>query len=479
VDPRAVVREATLAVEAGREAELAARWRAAQDRASLLGLATLARLAYDYPRAEALYRSLDTAPLDGFTTYARLGQAWALEERGFSNGAEAQFVRAREAAHALDDGLAEAEALIALSFVSARTSGMAAGMALLDQAKRWIPASEPALEADRLRHRAVLLSVIGDPAAIADAEAAIALARRAGDLRTEAQTLRAAGKVMNLRTQNDRAVEYYLQAEEVFRKARDRSWLAVTLTDRAGTLLEQGDLGAAMEALRLGLAEAEASHNQFVIAGAYNGFADIAMHVNDLASATEYLDRAVAMYLAQGDPSSATIPRRYLASVALAAGKPAEARRQVLENLDFYRSTQEHTNVFELHRMLAAIAMSERDWEAAARALADAEALSRSVKMDRWTEQLALDGGVLALLRWRSGRVRAVAGHISPDGGAGAVGAALFDPPAAGRDLRPPRRAGPRRGRGGGGLGRAWIAGAPLSATASSDCSPSRPRPPS
>src|SRR5688572_5359390 len=90
-DPRAVVRQATLAVEGGREAELAARWQAEADRAALLGLATLARLAYDYPRAEELYRRLDGAPADRFAVHARLGRAWALEERGFSNSAEEQF----------------------------------------------------------------------------------------------------------------------------------------------------------------------------------------------------------------------------------------------------------------------------------------------------------------------------------------------------------------------------------------------------
>ncbi len=406
-DPLSVVREATRAVENETAAQLSALWQARldhdpTDRAALLGLATLARLGYDYPGAEALYRRVDRSdapPPDRFSAYARLGQAWALEERGFSNGAEAQFERARQAAHLARDGAAEAEALIALSFVSARMSGVAAGLALLDRAQRLIPRTALNLEAERLRHRAILLGVGGSPDAIADAEASIALARRAGDLRAEAQALRAAAKVMNLRTQNDLAVDYYRRAEDVFRKAHDHSWLAVTITDRAGTLLEQGDLGEAMEALRVGLAEAETSHNLFAVAGAHNGFADIAMHVNDLASATEHLNRAVAMYESQGDPSSATIPRRYLAFVSLAAGKPAEARRLVLENLEFYRSTQEATNVFELHRMLAAIAMREGDWAAAARALGDAEVLSRGLGMERWTAQLALDAGLLSLFR--------------------------------------------------------------------------------
>src|SRR5262245_63560963 len=90
--PREVVREATRAVENDGAAPRGALWqerldRDPNDRAALLGLATLARLAYDYPRAEALYLRLDTTPPDAFTAYAHLGEAWALEERGFSNGA--------------------------------------------------------------------------------------------------------------------------------------------------------------------------------------------------------------------------------------------------------------------------------------------------------------------------------------------------------------------------------------------------------
>lgn len=406
-DPRALVREATRAVETGSAGPLRALWQARVeqdpiDRPALLGLGTLARLTYDYPAAEALYRRLSgpgSVLSDRFTAYAHLGQAWALEERGFSNGAEAEFAAAREAARRARDSAAEAEALIALSFVRGRVTGVTSGLLLLDRARRLLPEDALDLESHRLSHGAVLRGAAGSPQAMADAEASIAIARRAGDLRAEAQGLRAAGKVQNFRGHYPEAVAWYRQAEAVFRKAHDTTWLAVTLTDRAGTQLEQGDLGEAMEALRAGLAAAEASHNLFAVAGAHTGFADIAMHVNDLPSAAEHLNRAVAMYEAQGDPSSTTIPRRYLAFLSLAAGRPEEARRQVLEILEFYRSTREAPDVFELHRMLAAIAMRERDWVAAERALGDAAALARRLRLPRWSDQLKLDAGLLALFR--------------------------------------------------------------------------------
>jgi CHAT domain-containing protein/tetratricopeptide (TPR) repeat protein len=406
-DPRAIVRDATRAVENDGADQLRARWQAglerdATDRAALLGLATLSRLTYDYPDAEVRYRRLSnpaSSPADGFATYAHLGQAWALEERGFSNAAEAEFELARKQARAARDGAAEAEALIALSFVAGRVSGVPAGLALLDRALRLIPEGALDLKSHLLSHRAGLRGVLGAPEAMADAESSLDLARRAGDLRAEAQALRSVGKVHFYRSEYPPAVAFYRQAEERFRKARDISWLAVTVTDRAGAHLSYGDFGEALDALRVGLVEAERSHNLFAIAGAHNGLADVAMHVNDLATAREHLERSVAMYEAQGDPTSTTIPRRYLAFLSLAAGKTDEARRQVNEVLEFYRSTEEATDVFDLHRMLAAISMREADWAGAARELGVAGQLARRLRIQQWTDQLELDRGLLALFR--------------------------------------------------------------------------------
>src|SRR5262249_51689188 len=257
-----------------------------------------------------------------------------------------------------------------------------------------IPPSAADLQADLLRHRAVLLGVAGSPDAVAEAQAAVAVAVRSGLFRVEAQALRDVGKVLGFRAQNEAALPFFVGAEEAFRRAHERSWLAATLTEHAGSLLELGELGKGLEALRTARAEGEASHNLQAIAIAHIGFADVAMHVNDVASATEHLGRAAAMYEAQGDPSNAAIPRRYLAFLALAAGKPAEARRLALEALAFYQSTGEAPDVFELHRMLAAIAMHEGDWAAAAAALGDAEKFARKLDIEKWSTNLALDRGL-------------------------------------------------------------------------------------
>src|SRR6185312_6408747 len=78
-DPRAVVRAAAAAVRSDSVAPYRARWQhrlAADtaDRAAALGLATLARLTYDYSEANRIYRAMVSAdgPSDRYAVYAWL-----------------------------------------------------------------------------------------------------------------------------------------------------------------------------------------------------------------------------------------------------------------------------------------------------------------------------------------------------------------------------------------------------------------------
>src|SRR5688572_12091292 len=102
-DPRAVVVRATRAVQGDSAEPVRRSWTAQLERDpanrdAALGLATIARLTYDYPTAERFYRSLlvDSALADRHVALARLGLARGLEGRGFSAEARPHFMRARE-----------------------------------------------------------------------------------------------------------------------------------------------------------------------------------------------------------------------------------------------------------------------------------------------------------------------------------------------------------------------------------------------
>jgi CHAT domain-containing protein len=404
---KVVVRQAVHAVEGDSIAPVRARWsirlqRDSTDRVALLGLATLARLTYDYAISDRLYPllfSADAVHPDPYAAYSRLGRAWSLEERGQSDAAGDEFARARRVAHTARDPAAEAEALIGLAFARGPTQGMAAAKAILDTAGPLIPSSAPDLQAERGWRRAMIRALLADSGATAEAIASIELARRSGELRVQGQAFRGLARILDWRGRDDSALVAFREAERRFRQAREHSWLAVTLMNRGNLLRKRGDLGQATQVFRLTTVQGELSHNLWAVASAQTGLGVIAMQVNDFPEAAERLNRAVGMFEAQGDRSSAMNARKFLPLIALADGNFAVARRQTLEALAFYQGTGETLDQFGEDQTLATIGMRERNWAAAGRALEDARALLPKLEGPRWRAYLAYDEGRLALAR--------------------------------------------------------------------------------
>ena len=404
-DPRVIVRRALRAVEGDSVVAVRAPWEArlrrdSTDQGALLGLATLARLTYDYPTADRLYRVLVAASrLDRYTAFAELGMAWARDTQGFSNDAGAGFARGRAVARETGDRTAEGEALLGLSFVRARADGMRVGLALLDTAGRLIPDSAFDLRADRHRRRAMLLATLGRPDAVAEVDSTLSVARRAGVVRTEADGLRGLARSLQVRGQVDSEMVVLRQAEQLYARARDRSTLATALIRRAEALLARAELGEAKALLHLALREGEASHNLWAVAMTSTQLGKLDIQLNDFAAASGHLNTAAAMFETLGNPGSVMVNREELVWVALGAGDLARARQQALEVLDFYRKTDQPSEQFSELRDLAFIAVRERDWIAAARALADAHALARQSGFPQWEAELSYDDGQLALFR--------------------------------------------------------------------------------
>ncbi len=406
-DARHVVRQAIHAAEGDSIVTVRSRWSGrlhadSADRAALLGLATLARLTYDYPASDRLYLRLfdENAPHPGtYAVYARLGRAWSLEERGQSDAAGDEFARARDAARASGNPTAEAEALIGLAFARGPTAGMTAAKAMLDTAGPLIPATALDLQAERGWRRAMIRALLGEPGATNEATASVALARRSGELRVQAQAVRGLARILDWRGEEDSALAAFEQAERLFRQARDRSWLAVTLMNKGNLFRKRADLGETIEALRLASAEGEASHNLWAVASAHTGLGVVALQLNDFPEASRQLNRAVTMFEAQGDRSSAMNARGFLPLIALADRDFATARRQTLEGLEFYRGTGETSSQFAALRTLFTIAIREHDWAGAERALADERALLPRLDGPQWEVTLTFDQGRLARAR--------------------------------------------------------------------------------
>ena len=174
VDPRAVVLEATRAVEGDSAGAAKARWEArlrrdSSDQAAALGLATIARLTYDYPASERLYARLyAAAPArpDAYAVHGLLGRAHGLHAQGIKLEIDELFARARAHARALQDRAAEGEALYWLAIVSALSNTpLELALALSDSALGVLPENVPELRAAGRCVRAHLLVLSGGAAA--------------------------------------------------------------------------------------------------------------------------------------------------------------------------------------------------------------------------------------------------------------------------------------------------------------------------
>ncbi|MGH7751510.1 MAG: hypothetical protein ACREN5_01735, partial [Gemmatimonadales bacterium] len=193
-DPARVIWIATRAVEGDSAARVSAHWstrlrRDSTDRAAELGLATIARLTYQFSLAERRYAHLvPAAPTtaDGYLLYARLGQAEMHRANARFQQAGDAFARAAVDAEAVGDSAAWARALVGLARVRARSQGPATVESLWVRAAPLIGNEDLGLRADFHCARASVLALQGAPGTQTEAQEGAELAQRAGDARLRA-----------------------------------------------------------------------------------------------------------------------------------------------------------------------------------------------------------------------------------------------------------------------------------------------------
>jgi CHAT domain-containing protein/tetratricopeptide (TPR) repeat protein len=405
--PSEIVVAALRAVDADTAARLAAQWKSrvahdSSDRSALLGLATLARLQYDYPTAQRLYQQILQSPEqqgDRIRVYAALGMAQGLDTQGWSEKAGKAYDEARRLAHAAGDPAAEGEALLGISLQRAFSQGIETGLAVLDTAAPLIPASRPDLQTERLRQRGALRAIVGRPEARSDIAEALAQAQKSGMQRSRGVALKSLAQVLQFEGKRDSSTVVLRQAEEAFRRGHDRAQLSTTLLWHVNALLNQGDLGEANALAHSALSEGQAAENLFGVGAAYTALGALNLSLNDYTAASEYLDKSIALFRRLGDPGGEMKARDYLAVTALAAGDAPGARREARAVLAWYQRNGDALIEFSGYRNLAIIAMHESDWSEAARQLAQAHALARRMKRPLWAAELAYDDGRLALFR--------------------------------------------------------------------------------
>src|SRR4051794_40169623 len=183
-DPRAIVFAAERAVTDDSGDVASARWRAAlardsSDRAALLGLATVARMTYDFPTAERLLGRLlerQSGTPDRWRVQARLGLyrvAFAQGDDGRARGfLDSAIVDARR----IGDRGGQADAM--MGFASVRGPAAATLLATLDTLDALLPPGDGRDRAESLCRRGLYSGIGGDTAAIAVVRRGIEMTQR-------------------------------------------------------------------------------------------------------------------------------------------------------------------------------------------------------------------------------------------------------------------------------------------------------------
>src|SRR2546430_6380006 len=273
-EPGALIAIATRAVEHDSAAAVTAAWNARlghrpADRTALLGLATMARLTYDYVRAESLYAPLLAPPGTCPTRhaiYGRIGQALAFTAVGAFPRASDWFARAALEAEAAGDLIAEAEALVGGAVARTRTEGAAAAERLLARAARLIPARHTALWGAYHLARAQLLVLSSRPRAYREAELAAVLAAHAGEQDVHAAGLHPMAADLVRRGESDSALTLYTEVIRERESVHDHAAVATSLQSRGFLLRTMGAYGDARRDLTRALTEGEVSHNHSAMA---------------------------------------------------------------------------------------------------------------------------------------------------------------------------------------------------------------------
>ena len=403
--PRSIVRAATRAVEGDSAARVESRWRArltrnAGDRAAQLGLATLARLRYDYPASESTYRQLITGIPDRYAVYALLGLADGDETRGIARQAMEELDRALAMARRVGDRVAESDALLTLAFSRGRLAGVRVATAYIDSAAALIPDTAFDLRSRLLSRRAITYALYGRAApASAAADSSVLFARQAGDRRLEGDAYRVIGQVLQFRSQFDSAFVALHRSESLYLEARHRSALARSLIWHAQVLGSRMRYGEMRDVAKRALSEGEATHNPAAIGDAHRALGVLATMLGDWPAASAHFRRAVAISASAGDSSGVMTSGKYVAQVALAVGDVATAKRLARERLEWARLTDDANARYESYRLMANIAERENDIPAALRSLDSARAQLRRLPGGDYPVWVLNDEGRLALAR--------------------------------------------------------------------------------
>jgi CHAT domain-containing protein/tetratricopeptide (TPR) repeat protein len=403
---REVVETAERALADDSSATVTARWieaikRDSTDRAATLGLASLARLQYDFPTAQRQFAAMlarSGSTVDQWSIQATIGLYRVALAEGNYRLADSLLTRAITDARRIGDRGGEIDALIGFSNTRSASGGLDAALAVLDSLGRILPPGDRWERVNYLCRLGLYRAIQSDSTAPKLTGQGIAMALRIGERRIAGHCLEAHAMTHSLLGRPDSVLGIMDSAEVLLKATHDHSSLARLASRRSDELQSVGRLGEAKIALQQVLAGAKISRNRERFAYGYGGLGSLALRMNDLPTAREYFERAAALYDSLGQGAGARIARNNAALVVAASGDLPAAKIAMETVLQEALELNEIEDEVQGRQQLARVNMRMGDWASARRQFDIAE--RSAAKVGRGAEarsHLAYDRGRLAL----------------------------------------------------------------------------------
>ena len=402
--PSVSVLRVTRAVEAESSAALRARLRASlrrspTDRTALFELATLERLTYHPGASRPLFLAIlagDSVPSDPLGVAALIGLALLDLDAGNWDLVQRRLDVAANQAARLGDPSLEAEALLGLAPVVARTTSALSPDTIYSRVAAMLPDTALRLWARLHCARAGPPKQPGELDEADEAMAGVALASRVGDRRIEAVCLTSYAKALFRRGMVDSAIAINGQAVALDRATRDGAGLAAALQWQGYALVAAREYGLARRTLLEALDASRVSGNWLPAGVALMSLASLSVRFGELGGARRYAAWADSLLLAQGNERSRAGVQAVHGDIARAAGDTAAARRAYTAALAQAQRFGGYGMVAP-QRGLAALSRATGDWPAAAAHLDTARVVAKQQGMKEWARRLDYDAGSLAL----------------------------------------------------------------------------------
>jgi CHAT domain-containing protein/tetratricopeptide (TPR) repeat protein len=395
-----IVRDAQHALDSGSAARFERQWRgaASDDVRALLAAATLARLRFQYERADSLNERIIRTErgVGEFAAAAFLSQAFARTLGSNVIAADSLFTRAQSQSA---DWHIPFQALIGLGKLRSRRVGPKAGLELIRQAHALAqsPTAEEVAQVSCIE--GAVLEQLADSSGRGLILDAIGKAKRAGALRElatcellMAQTRERVGRFEAVVSYARAAVLHFEQANFPLGVASASQWLGYAEMIRGYFAPGQADLERAVRT-------AEQTRFGSVEAWARADLAELYLTLGDRLTAQVQAERAAKLHAAYGDLWGFAVDLQFQGVAAQARGQVDYARAKFTESVAAFRRAGLAFNAIASMRFLALANMSAGRFDSAQTVLDDATRLARASGNAAWLREVPVHLGRLAMLR--------------------------------------------------------------------------------